>query len=395
MTFREGLQEKLLRDPGYISLSIRWLGFVIGLGVVILGAAPDPNLRGAPLALALAGGQLALLTVNPKWLRFELGNDPLNHGTFLRPAADLAIALTTVYLTGGWNSPMYNFAVTMVLAPSLRYGLRGAFFSAGAFTVGYFFTVALTPNGFAAAYLADGRPGPTLVSTPLNPLMIALFAAFLGEVLQRLRVERDRAEALAAAHERARLARDIHDGVAQTLFMLTMSLENGQVMAQKEGAGKTAAHLDSLTPIARKALLELRNAMHNVESLAAGQQSLSQAVSQLLRDYQSATGCRLELAEEADFAPPPAELQTGLFRMIQETVTNACHHAQAQTITVVLRAGLVSIRDDGQGFDPAKVKRGRGLENLKKRAEELGMTLELATSPGDGAVVTIRWEVQK
>ncbi len=393
MTFRERLQEKLLRDPGYISLSIRWLGFAIGLGVVILGAAPDSNLRGAPLALALAAGQLALLTVNPKWLRFELGNDPLNHGTFLRPAADLAIALTTVYLSGGWNSPMYNFAVTMVLAPSLRYGLRGAFFSAGTFTMGYFLTVALTPNGFAPAYLADGRPGPTLVSTPLNPLMIALFAAFLGEVLQRLRVERDRAETLAAAHERARLARDIHDGVAQTLFMLTMSLENGQVMAQKEGAEKTAAHLDSLTPIAHKALLELRNAMHNVESLAAGQQSLSQAISQLLRDYQSATGCRLEFNETADFVPPPADLQSGLFRMIQETVTNACHHAQAQTVTVVLRPGSVSIRDDGQGFDPAKVKRGRGLENLKNRAEELGMTLELTTRPGDGAVVSIRWEV--
>lgn len=391
MTYRERLQERLLRDPGYISLSIRWLGFVIGLGVVLLGASSEANLRYAPWALLLAGAQLLLLTANPGWLRFELGNDPRSHGTFLRPLADLSIALVTIYLTGGWNSPMYNFAVTVVLAPSLRYGLRGAFFSAGAFILGYFLTVAATPLAFTAAYLADGRPGPTLVSTPINPLMIALFAAFLGEVLQRLRIERDRAEALAAAHERARLARDIHDGVAQTLFMLTMSLENGQVMAQKEGAVKTATHLSSLTPIAQKALLELRNAMHNVESLAAGEQTLPQAVKQLLRDYQSATGCTLRMTGAEEAVVPPGEIQSGLFRMIQESVTNACHHAKAQAISVEFGATAVRVKDDGVGFDPALIKPGRGLANLKERASELGMALEFDTGPGRGTVVEIRW----
>lgn len=396
MTPRERLQERLLRDPGYISLSIRWIGFAIGLGIVVFGAAPDRNLQGAAWALFIAAVQLGFLTANPSWLRFELGKDPWSHGTILRPSADLLIALTTIYLTGGWNSPMYNFAVTVVLAPSLRYGLRGAFFAASAFTFGYFLTVSLIPGGFDAAYLPDGRPGSALISTPVTPLMIALFAAFLGEVLQRLRIERDRAEALAAAHERARLARDIHDGVAQTLFMLTMSLENGLVMAQKEGASKTAAHLDSLTPISRKALLELRNAMHNVETLASGEQSLPQAVSQLLRDYQSATGCHLELTEQPEFVPPPSKALTGLFRMIQETVTNACHHAQAQKVTVSLghpEASAVSVIDDGRGFDPTTVKRGRGLENLKSRANDLGMSLELDTRQGEGTTAIIRWSV--
>lgn len=395
MNYRARLQEKLLRDPGYISLSIRWLGFLIGLCVVLLGAASLESLPGTRLALGLAGLQLVFLTVNPKWLRFELGNDPKGYGTFLRPAVDLLIALTTIYLSGGWNSPMYSFAVTVVLAPSLRYGLKGAFFSAGAFLLGYLAVVSLTVSGFSEAFLADGRPAPTLVSTLFSPLMIALFAAFLGEVLQRLKFERDRAEALAAAQERARLARDIHDGVAQTLFMLTMSLENGQVMAQKEGALKTAAHLDSLTPIARKALLELRNTMHNEESLAAGQQTLAQAVSGLLRDYQSATGCRLSLQEESGFAVPSGVDQTGLFRMIQETVTNACHHSAARNIKVVLGPGEVRVEDDGRGFDPQTVSRGRGLKNLKARAQECGMSLQLLSSPGEGTTIAIRWEVEK
>ena len=173
--------------------------------------------------------------------------------------------------------------------------------------------------------------------------------------------------------------------------MLTMSLENGQVMAQKEGAVKTATHLSSLTPIAQKALLELRNAMHNVESLAAGEQTLPQAVKQLLRDYQSATGCTLRMTGAEVSGLPPGLAQSGLFRMIQESVTNACHHAKAQTISVEFEPSVVRIRDDGMGFDPALIKPGRGLANLKERASELGMALEFDTGPGRGTVVEIRW----
>jgi two-component system sensor histidine kinase DegS len=247
--------------------------------------------------------------------------------------------------------------------------------------------VKATPLGFAPAYLSDGSPGPDLISAPANPLLIGLFAAFLGEVLQRLQIERARAESLAAAQERARLARDIHDGVAQTLFMLTMSLESGLLMAQKEGAEKTARHLESLAPISRKALLELRNAMHNVEPLAAGTQTLAQAVQQLIRDYQSATGCQLQLTQDEGFEPP-GERASALFRMIQEALTNACHHSEAKTIQVRLHRKTVSVTDDGKGFDYSMVRRGRGLDNLKSRAEETGMTFSIGPDAQNGGVGT-------
>lgn len=391
MLFRDRLQERLLRDPGYISLSIRWLGWLVGLTTVLIGAARPENLSGAPLALALSVAQLLLLTLHPAWLRFEVGKTHWSRGAVLRPLSDLAIALTCLYLTGGWNSPMYHFAVTCVLAPSLRYGLGGALVSTAAFTVGYLATIWATPAGFSAAYLANGQPGPDLVSTPANPLLIALFAAFLGEVLQRLRLERARAEELAAAHERARLARDIHDGVAQTLFMLTMSLESGLVMAQKEGAMKTAGHLERLTPISQKALLELRNAMHNVEPLAAGQQTLAQALKQLIRDYQSAIACPLQLTELPDFVPPVEHAST-IFRMAQEALTNACHHAEATHIEVRLSGRRLCVSDDGKGVDPATLKRGRGLDNLKVRAQEAGLEFALLPGPeGRGTQVEIGW----
>ena len=382
---RQRLQKILLRDPGTISLVIRWLGWLIAFAIVIFKAAPSENLQGAPLALVVSGCQLLILTTNPDVLRFEFGTESFTRGAILRPLADLSIALWCVYTTGGWNSPFYHFAVTTVLAPSLRYGIYGALFVTGAYTAGFIATVSLTAQGFAPAYLADGHPGPDLISTPLNPLMISVFAAFLGEVLHRLRVESARAEALAAAEERAKMSRDIHDGVAQTLFMLTMSLETGQVLASKEGAQKTSSHLERLTPIARKALLELRNTMHNIEPLERGRQTLPQAVGQLVRDYQSATECALEFEVSADFSPPDKGA-SDIFRMVQESLANACHHADAQTIKIHLgdpHSQGLSVVDNGRGFDPETVRRGRGLNNLKTRATELDVELRfIPAEPG-------------
>jgi two-component system NarL family sensor kinase len=175
--------------------------------------------------------------------------------------------------------------------------------------------------------------------------------------------------------------------------MLTMSLESGLVMAQKEGAVKTASHLESLTPISRKALLELRNAMHNVEPLAAGEQTLGQAVRQLIRDYQSATDCSLKLVEDPAFEAPGDDQASSLFRMIQEALTNACHHADARTVQVTLQGRSVSVSDDGKGFDLSKVRRGRGLDNLKSRAEEAGMVFVIGpdAESGVGTRAEVRW----
>lgn len=388
-TFRQRLQERLIRDPGYISLSARWLGWLVAL--LQLPPTPSPLDPAIALAFLLSGLQLTLLSAFPSWVRFEIGRAQLGFGAFWRPSLDLVVALSCLYLSGGWSSPLYLFAATVVLAPSLRYGLLGASLSSGAFLVGYLATVTLTPTGFHLAFLPSGHPSPDLIGAFATPLVLAVFAAFLGEVLQRLRHHQARAERLAAWEERDRLAREIHDGVAQTLFMLTMSLESGLLMAQKEGAQRTASHLEALTPIARKALLELRNAMHQQEALALGEKSLPEALEQLIRDYRSATGCRLELTVR-DHQPPPQPHRTTLFRMLQESLSNACHHAQADRIEVILERRSARVRDDGCGFDPAQTQPGRGLANLAARAQEANMTLRWSRpEQHSGTEVEIGW----
>lgn len=388
---RARLSQILLKEPIFISLAVRWLGWLVALGIIVFQAAPQGNLRNGPWVLAWTALQLTVMSLYPLYLRERYF--PTNWtGTLWFPVADISLGVLAVYQTGGWDSPFFHFAVTTVLAPSLRYGLLGAVVSAGAFLSAYLLAIYFSASGFEPALLSNGRPHRGLVSTPFNPLMIGLFAALLGEVLKRLRIEQEKVRVLAASEERARMAREIHDGVSQTLFMLSMSIESGQVLAQKEEAERTGKHLADLVPIARGALTELRNSMYNLTPLAEGEQPLSEAVEQLVRDYRSATGLALE-AEKREGFSEPEEHALGIYRMVQESLSNACKHSKASRIQVVLgepRPPALVIRDDGEGFDTESVSRGRGLGNLERRAQELGVELELK-SDENGTEVLIDW----
>lgn len=357
--------------------------------IVIAGAAPELNLRDAPMVLGVTGIYLVLMSLYPRFVRPRLKPQTEKLVPAIWPLFDTMVAVWSIYQTGGWDSPFYHFGVTVVLGPSLRFGLVGALLSSTFFTALFLMVIKMTQAGFGPAY-AGTQAEPDLISSPLNPLMIGLYAAFLGEVLKKLRREMERSAVLAAENERARLARDIHDGVSQTLFMLAMSLETGQVLAQKEEAPKTRAHLEMLTPVAQKALIELRNAMHDVEPLAEGSQTLDKAVEQLARDYRSATGQNIEFTATDGFQCPPS-VASVVFRMCQEALSNACQHSGASLIRVDLAKGELVVQDNGSGFDQTRIKRGRGLGNLEKRAEEARIEYAMETGK-DGTRVVLRWK---
>ena len=387
--WRERLRELLVREPSLISLTLRWFGWLVALVIVLMGAAPEINLGDAPLVLTLTGILLVLMSLYVPYLRPHISPKLEEKVALLWPLVDTAVAVWSIYQTGGWDSPFYHFGVTVVLAPSLRHGLVGALLSSTLFSALFLVVIKLTQAGFSPAY-SGSRAEPDLISSPLNPLMIALYAAFLGEVLKKLRREMKRSARLAAENERARMARDIHDGVSQTLFMLAMSLETGQVLAQKEGAGKTREHLEKITPVAQKALIELRNAMHHVEPLAEGTETLEQALEQLTRDYRSATGRNIEFTVVEGFHCDPKTAPV-LFRITQEALANACHHSGAELIQVSLEGPELVISDNGCGFDPSKVKPGRGLSNLEKRAREARIDFKIESGE-QRTRVTMSWK---
>jgi signal transduction histidine kinase len=189
----------------------------------------------------------------------------------------------------------------------------------------------------------------------------------------------------AVAEERARVARDIHDGLAQYLFAISTHasmLENGADVAKTVPALKAAAL--AAQQEARYAILAL--------SSASGRAPFDSALRRYV-DFLTADGA-LEVELEIDPAIKlgPDE-QIELFRIVQEGLANARKHAGALHAWVVIgeRPGgrFVELRDDGAGFDADEAAAGQGLRNMRERAASIGGALTLSSAPGSGTALEV------
>lgn len=385
-------------NPLYFSVGVRWLAWLAGLAIVLLGSAPEDSLMLSKILLVVTAVQLSLMTlylpvVRPRYLGFLEGSGLLGwfeDNPFL-PAADMLASLAAVAVTGGWESPFYQFALTSVIAPSLKYGLTGATLASFGF-VGLYFSavVSLDPQ---AVVTPGGSLDQGLVTVALNPIMIAYFCAFLAEVLNRLREEKEKARRLAAREERSRLAREIHDGVAQTLFMLALSLESCVTLAGRAGNQDLGERLKGLVGVSRQALLEIRGAMFDLGPLLEGEQPLRGALEGLLREFRAVSRTDLTLTVEGEEPELPVPVRIALYRILQEALANACKHSQACSVDLRLEftpsAVIASVRDDGVGFDATGVERGHGLSNMQTRAREAGGELRLVSEASQGTTLQL------
>jgi signal transduction histidine kinase len=195
-----------------------------------------------------------------------------------------------------------------------------------------------------------------------------------------------RAAATAAIlDERRRMARDLHDGLAQELaFIVTQA----QRLARRDDPA--ARHV---VDAARRALDESRRA------IAALSLPLDEPFASLLarvaEDVGVRVGLRLDLHLEKKF-DAPADTRDALLRVVREAVTNAAKHAQATSVRIELTNGdgfHLRISDDGRGFDPSESTstgdRGFGLTSMRERIEALGGRLRVASAPGRGTEIDV------
>ncbi len=370
-------------NPLYFSLGTRWLTWFTALGIIALGAAPEVNLNYGKELLALTCVQLTLMHAALSRRAPHIPCSPIF------AVLDIGAALGCVFLTGGWDSPFYEFALTSVIAPSLIWGLRGATLASLGFCVTYAWILTVAGHGQRNFITPEGRLEGAVVSCLVNPYLVAYFSAFLAELMERLKREQERVRRLAAQEERNRLARDIHDGVAQTLFMLTLSLEACAEHARRGNSGKLADKLEGLVSVSRNALWDIRQSMFDLE----GEANLKDALARLLREFKTVSQIPIEFTTVGEERSLPLTHRAGLCRILQESLANACKHSQAQAVSITLQyredATELTIHDDGKGFDPATIERGKGLGNLQSRAAELGGTLDLRSSPGQGTKVAL------
>jgi signal transduction histidine kinase len=189
----------------------------------------------------------------------------------------------------------------------------------------------------------------------------------------------------AVADERARVARDIHDGLAQYLFAITTQV------SMLESGGSLEQVLPRLKRASVAAQQEARFAVLALSS-AGGTARFDSALRRYV-DVLTADGeVDVELDVDGSVRLAPDE-QIEVFRIVQEGLGNARRHAGARHVEVAIsqRAGrrIVSVRDDGVGFDEATATDGQGLENMRQRAEAIEGRLSLRSTPGRGTAIEV------
>ncbi len=196
-----------------------------------------------------------------------------------------------------------------------------------------------------------------------------------------------------AVEERNRLAREIHDTLAQGLTAITLQLETADALLDTNSARAREAVQKALA-LTRASLEEARRSVLDLRAAPLERRTLREALGDLVSQYAAEWNLAAEFNVVGGDRPLPIRLEAGLYRMAQEALTNVVRHAGASRVCVHFttmpdQLELV-IEDNGHGFDTEALAKGRfGLVGLNERARLLGGTLELCSDPGEGTSLKI------
>jgi signal transduction histidine kinase len=213
------------------------------------------------------------------------------------------------------------------------------------------------------------------------------------EVAERRHAE---AELQRTLEERARLGRDLHDGVIQSIYAAGMGLAAARKRMPSDPAA-AERHLAHVADVLNDTIHDVRDFITGLEPESLRADAFAHSVSNLFATMNAADAARAIIEIENDTALRlPAPLRTDLLLVLREAISNALRHGQATLVTIRLKSSsatngfaLLSIEDDGAGFDPATVRRGRGLDNLFARTTACGAKIHLDSAPAAGTRLTL------
>jgi two-component system NarL family sensor kinase len=199
---------------------------------------------------------------------------------------------------------------------------------------------------------------------------------------------------LGAAEERNRLAREIHDTLAQGLSAIALQLETADALL--EGAAdpeRIGAVLRQALTLTRANLEAARRSVLDLRAAPLEDQSLVEALSNLVETTRS-EGVAVQFEAVGGHRPLPVRIEVGLYRIAQEALTNVARHSQAVNAYLRLVTTpdqvILTVEDDGRGFDPSHVPEGQyGLLGMNERAKLLGGNLTLDSGPGAGTALCV------
>ena len=325
---------------------------------------------------------------------------------------------------GGPGEPWFHFGhfvvlppIAITMGPYMRLLVTALF--AVAFSAGFF---GMHPANFADPYTGASLNyllfatvfayGAGIVTDRMRKgsFLVRRLAERQAEELRRLKAGlEERVEAAtsevrqllqhmesAREAERSRLARELHDELGQELTALRYAVELARRRYAQDPAGITS-NLAEIDALLQRARLATREVVTDLRPHVLDDLGLPIAAEQLARRVEK-TGLTVHFEAKVDDAHAPnPEIATAGYRILQECLTNVVRHANATHVTVSLReegkAIVLSVSDDGRGFDPKAPKQGFGLLGMRERAAALGIGLTIDSEPGRGTRITARMRV--
>ena len=192
----------------------------------------------------------------------------------------------------------------------------------------------------------------------------------------------------AQEHERRRIARELHDETGQALTSVLLGLRLIEEVSPDVGTA-----VSELRETITAAIQELRALAVELRPKALDDFGLGAAIERLADTYSRRTGIAIDVHVASLGDRLPEDVETALYRIVQESLTNVAKHAGAATASVTVhrrpRAVTAVVEDDGGGFDPAAITTGLGLTSIRERAELVSGTVRVESRPGVGTTIAV------
>lgn len=301
-------------------------------------------------------------------------------------------------------SPAYYFTLFGLFGQvfrhlSLRYGVIAVLILTGS----------IIYEQLADAGVMSSLTNPTIwafLFTALGAIILGVWiTAIIGQSTRRRQLieqlEATQAELAAAERragileERQRLARDIHDTLAQGFTSIVMHLEAAD-QALPDDLDTLQKHLDRARGTARTSLEEARRVVHALRPHSLDQRSLPDAIERTAVRWQEETGIPLTTTTTGDPIPLHPDIEVTLLRATQEALANIRKHAQATAVQLTLSyiddVVVLDVQDNGVAFAGAAaspLSGGYGLQAMRERAEQCGGSVTVESEPGEGTTVVV------
>ena len=317
--------------------------------------------------------------------------------TYLILIGDFLICILLVIYTNGLNSIFLLYSLTPIMTAALLFEEKMALALAATASISLSVThLALSQFTERFTWILQGYNLTMLIVYTLFAIVVAIVPYRINLNIRR-RIERE-----AIIEERRRIAREIHDGVAQSLSYLNLKTKSVSDSLTSKDTVQALTELNEIREVVQDTYEDIRE---SIDQLSTEIRSLSiiTALGNYAREFSSNNAIRVQFDAPRAFTKlsPVAELQ--LLRIAQEAMTNVRRHALASEVKVKLESTTESVemtvRDNGQGFNLLDLEKSppgyHGLDIIRERAEGLGGSLHISATPGKGTELKVILPVEK